>query len=132
MQFSFTQFFLSSTLCDTSSSAHLYSDSSSPATASTASLQCLRASSFVFSSPPDLATASKAVSTSPAKEKPLVIMSSKKLNSFAAKRTGAVARPSLRSAAAGLPRRAELFRERDSIRINLDCYLDIVSKFVLL
>jgi len=91
-----------------SNKAHLYFESRTPLMASVAHWLCLWARSRVLSRPADLATASKAAAMSPAVENPLAIIASSSGNSAEANRTGAVARPNRRSAAAGLPKADEL------------------------
>ena len=68
-----------------------------------ASLQCFVASSFVLSRPSLSNTAVNAASTSPGFENLRAIMGSSWGNFTDANSTGAVARPSFKSAAAGLP-----------------------------
>ena len=88
--------------------ADLYFESEIGLMASRAFSQCDLASIFVLSRPSLLRTASKAAWTSPGLEKRLVIMASSSGNLALANNTGAVASPSSRSAAAGLPSCSEL------------------------
>ena len=81
----------------------LYSESRRGSMALTASLQCFVASSFVLSRPSLSNTAVNAASTSPGFENLRAIMGSSWGNFTDANSTGAVARPSFKSAAAGLP-----------------------------
>ena len=80
--------------------------------------QWVRAKARVLSRPSLLRTASKAAWTSPGLENLLAIMASSSGNFALANKTGAVARPSSRSAAAGLPSCSELKKKRKSYK----CY----------
>ena len=68
-----------------------------------ASLQCLIAKYFVLSKPSLSKTALNAASTSPGCENLLAIIGSNSGNLVDANKTGAVAKPSFKSAAAGFP-----------------------------
>ena len=81
----------------------LYTDSVRGSMAAIASLQCCVARSLVLSNPSLSKTALKAASTSPGWENLLAIIGSNSGNLVEANKTGAVASPSFRSAAAGLP-----------------------------
>lgn len=88
----------------------------------------------VLSSPSELRTASKAAWTSPGFENLLAIMSSSSGNWAQANKTGAVARPSSRSAAAGFPSCSELKKKQfgfylfqSTIAVAQNCQFSDVS-----
>ena len=88
--------------------AFLYFESEIGPMASRAFSQCDLARLLVLSRPSLLRTASKAAWTSPGLENLRAIIASSSGNFEQANRTGAVARPSSRSAAAGFPSCSEL------------------------
>ena len=109
--------------------ASLYLELASGSIDCNALTQWVRAKARVLSRPSLLRTASKAACTSPGLENLLAIMASSSGNFALANKTGAVARPSSRSAAAGLPSCSELKKKRKSYKFFIQswvvCYIYI-------
>ena len=94
--------------------------------------QWVRAKARVLSRPSLLRTASKAAWTSPGLENLLAIMASSSGNFALANKTGAVARPSSRSAAAGFPSCSELKKKRKSYKFNFFSWAGLYATFISL